>query len=230
MALWEMIIYVLPIIAGVILLCLSTSDIVNAFSKVLGLLLGQVDRIKNLVNSPLLGEAFPNVLSDTPVPPLTSLPPLPSTPTPSLDELPIAATVIATVLNLIAEIIQVINTFILSANLWMYLLVTFVLIWSIFTFFYIITNSLAWRAVIALWALVVLFMICISLVVYIFLSTIITDLCFELNNPTGILNLITNLPDITGLICFLKKDFDMIIAGNSLLIAGVLIFTVLSFI
>jgi hypothetical protein len=223
---WEMIIYVCPIVAGVILLCLSTSDIANRFDSVIGLLLGQLPTIQNLANSPLLGEAFPNVLSDTPVPPL-----VPSTPgVPSVNGLPLVAETIATVQSLIAEIIQVINTFILSANLWMYLLVTFVLIWSIFTFFYIITNSLAWRAVIALWALVVLFMICISLVVYIFLSTIITDLCFELNNPTGILNLITNLPDITGLICFLKKDFDMIIAGNSLLIAGVLIFTVLSFI
>lgn len=138
---------------------------------------------------------------------------------------------IITIQNMIAEIMQSLSEFSVFENLWTYILVTLALLWSIFTFLYIITNSIAWRSVLALCGLFVIIMISISLISYQFLSTVLQDLCYELFNPTGFISFVpkNDLQQVTQTLCYLQKDFDMIITGNSLLVAGMMIFTILVF-
>jgi len=129
------------------------------------------------------------------------------------------------------NLVESINALILFENLWTYITVATILTWSILTYFYLIDNSITWRSGIALYAIIILFMICISLISYQLLSTALTDLCYDLKNPTGYMRLISEqyIDQITARICYLGKEFDMIVAGNSLLVAGMFIFTLIAF-
>jgi len=126
--------------------------------------------------------------------------------------------------------VQIIYTLIIFENLWTYITVATILTWSILTYFYMLDNSIAWRSALAFYAFIILFMICISLISYQFISTVLTDLCYELS-PTGFLSFLPNqyIDQITTSICHLENEFDMIIAGDSLLVAGIFIFTLLVF-
>jgi len=133
--------------------------------------------------------------------------------------------------NLTNDIVLSIETVILFENLWTYITVAIILTWSILTYFYLLDNSIAWRSAIALYAFIILFMICISLISYQLLSTVLNDICYDLSHPTGFLSYLPNqfINQITTGICHLEKEFDMIVAGDSLLVAGLFIFTLLVF-